>query len=260
VSRPWRSELRLHLQRQGCRAWLRGGWGSRGGAAGLVRVPGRPADSLGAAVRTLRERLPGGAWRSPLRVTLTLSDELAYYALLPADGPWARREERASEHFAATLGLQELTVRVSLAPGARHWLAAAVESRALQVWRGALQAEGLPLVGVRPALVEDLRAVAGEVRGARSLLVLPRGDGAMLLRIEEGALHSLAWERLDLQQPSLLTQRVQAFSGGEVLPVLLAVTDDADTAPLRECARRMQWRWLPLPDGPSKATAEEPAP
>ncbi len=210
MSRPWKSELHVQLGRgmtavASCAPWSRR-------ETAQARAEGAPAQALPAALATLRDAC-GGAL--PDQGRLLVPDELAYFTLVTGSTGWSSARQAAANHFAATLGRQDLVVQVAALPGVGTWLAAAIEPADLQAWQQALAGVGVRLAHVELQLLDDLRRVAAEVPD-EAIVALLREEGTTLVRVERGAPVELSWERCDPRALRLVEQRLLAFQGGIV--------------------------------------------
>lgn len=204
----WRTELRLDLRARGCQAQLIGaGWHERSIAS--ASGSGRGAAALAAALSALRladvETLPAQA-------RLRLSDEYVLHLLLVHAGPRARVMEAACARFEAALGASAGRRVMLVRAGRHHWLASAVEERDLTAWNEALQQAGVRAGPVAPALHDEWLRVGRHIHDEDAVLVLPRDEGATLLRLIDGEPVDLLWERFDGDDPGSLERRVRAFA------------------------------------------------
>lgn len=203
----WRPELWLDLRARGCQARLIGaGWRERSLAA--ASGSGRGATALGAALSALRladvEVLPGQA-------RLRVADEYLLHLLLHHDGSHAQVRQEAQQRFRAVLG--DGARHLMLLPmGRQRWLASALEAADLATWTETLQHAGLRAGRIEPLLHAEWQRVGRQIRDADAVLVLPRDEGATLLRLIDGEPVDLAWERFDSEDSASLERRVRAFA------------------------------------------------
>ena len=207
MSPLWKSELVIRLGREHATVQVRTAW--RRQVTARASAAGRVAEALPALLQALRDQ---GLAELPKHVRLLVPDEHAYLALLPANTAWRQARQRGLDHFAATLGRQDLEVQVIALPGGRWWLAAAIEAADLAAWRQQLGEAGLVLGHVGLALLDDLAAIAHRVADDGVVAVL-REEGMTLLRLAQGAPVELAWERCDPHAQSCIEQRLLAFQG-----------------------------------------------
>jgi hypothetical protein len=208
VSRPWKNELRLSLRTNGCDAELRrSGWSRR--VVASASASGRGAAAITAAIAALRmadiDLLTADA-------RLIVADEYVDFALLGAEVSGPASRQRAADHFADALGHSELLVQTTPLPGARGWLAAAIDLSDYTAWIEALSIAGIQLRHVHPALVEDLNNLADRVEEDNAVLVLLREEGATLLRLGHGVPCAVSWERFDPSNHVALEARLRAFA------------------------------------------------
>ncbi len=209
MSRPWKSELHVQLGRgvtavASCAPWSRR-------VVARAHAEGAPAQALPAALAALRERC--GAL--PAQARLRVPDELVYFTLVTGSTGWSAARQSAVNHFAATLGRQDLVVQVVALPGHGAWLAAAIEPADLQTWQQALAGAGVQLAHVELQLLDDLHRIAAEVPD-EAIIALLRDEGTTLVRVERGVPVELSWERCDPRALRLVEQRLLAFQGGIV--------------------------------------------
>lgn len=207
MSRLWTNELALHLRTHDCFAeLLTPGWPRRvkASASATGRGPAAIQAALSALHLTETALLPA-------YTRLTVADEYVYYHLITDPRPEDAARREAERHFMQMLDRDDLCVQLSRLPGRRGWLAAAISKHDLQSWRRTLASAGLTLSHVHPALVEDLRQLSRQVTENAAVLVLLREQGAMMVRLEEGVLSELAWERFDPHDRLALNARLQAF-------------------------------------------------
>jgi hypothetical protein len=203
----WRPELWLDLRARGCQARLIGaGWRERSLAA--ASGSGRGAAALGAALSALRladvDVLPGQA-------RLRVADEYLLHLLLHHDGSRAQVRQEAQQRFRAVLG--DGARHLMLLPmGRQRWLASALEAADLATWTETLQHAGLRAGRIEPLLHAEWQRVGRQIRDADAVLVLPRDEGATLLRLIDGEPVDLAWERFDSEDSASLERRVRAFA------------------------------------------------
>jgi hypothetical protein len=244
----------LRLGRTHCRAEVRSAW--RREQQAHVTVEGDGAVLIGKAVQALRDQ--GTAL--PSQACLLVPDEQVYLSLLPADTGWGRATQRAVDHFAESLGRQDLVVRVAALPGGRWWLAAALEPVDLQAWQRALESEGVALSNVQLGLLADLRALAPQIAD-RSVLAMLRDEGVLLVRMNEGSPVELRWERCDPHAHACIEQRIQAFlkSGEveEVEPLAMLCRTPAQHDRWLRLAQAHGWALLPPLDTPLDAQRSE---
>lgn len=201
-----RNELRVAIGSRHCEASVwRAGWPARR----VVHAQGPGSDA--AALGRVLANLAAEGQALPRNVCLCLDDDLLHYALLPADGPWSQAQASAVQHFADVLGDDGLLVARRLLPGARQWLAVAADGRQVGAWSQALAEQGCSLRSVRAALLEDLWRHRHQLALSQGVVACLREHGLALAGWRDGRLQALAWERCDMQQPLLWTQRIQAF-------------------------------------------------
>jgi hypothetical protein len=207
VSRLWTSELRLNLRVNDCYAELRSP-GLRGSVLASVNASGRGAAAIEAALAALR--LADIDWIIA-DARLTVADEYVYYALLRGPRSAAAAQIEATRLLTEALNRKDLQVQVSPLPGRRGWLAAAIIRSDLHAWMSALDAGGLQLQHLHPALVEDLRELSGRIPEDEAVLALLREQGVSLVRLHEGVPAVIEWERFDIDNRNAMETRVQAF-------------------------------------------------
>ncbi len=210
MSRPWKSELCVRLGRGTTAVQRLAPWSRR--VLDEAHGEGAPAQALPAALAALRER---AAAPLPAQARLCVPDELAYLSLIAGGSSWHAARQAAANHFAATLGRQDLLVQVVALPGGASWLAAAIEPADLQGWQRALAEAGVRLAHVELQLLDDLRHYAAQVPD-EAVVALLREEGSTLLRIERGVPVELSWERCDPRALRLVEQRLMAFQGAIV--------------------------------------------
>jgi hypothetical protein len=241
VSRLWKSELVLRLDRMRCRAEVRSAW--RRELQASAEVEGVGPTLIAMAIQALRDQ----GVVLPKQACLLVSEEQAYLSLLPADTAWSGATPRATAHFAESLGRLDLVVRVAALPGGRWWLAAAIDPTDLLAWQRAVEQEGMALSNVQLGLLADLRVLASRIAD-RSVLALLRDEGVLLLRLSEGSPVELRWERCDPQAHACIEQRVQAFlkSGevNEVEPMALLCRTPAQHDRWQRLAQAHGWTLL----------------
>jgi hypothetical protein len=242
VSPLWKSELLVRLGRDDCSVQLRSAW--RREVLAEVSTSGTAAEALRLALAGLRER---GHANPPRQARLLVPDERAYFSLLPAHAGWHTARQQAIEHFGTLLARQDLVVQVAELPGARCWLAAAIEAADLQAWRALCAANGLTLAAVELALLHDLQAIATHVRDDM-VVALMRDEGVMLLRVARGAPVELSWERCDQQAQHGVEQRLLAFlKAGEVEktpPLLMLCRSTQQHEAWQRLAKAHRWTTL----------------
>lgn len=205
----------MRLRTSRCQAtFVAGLWRRRHLASAFAN--GAPETSVSGALQSLRAAVQARAaraWRPDRRpaVRLTVPDERVYYALLPARGTWSQQIRQAEAHFGAMLGRDDLAVRSTLLPGGHHWLAAAIEPDDLRSWTAAIHQAGGRLAQLRPALADDLDALAGLAGLDHALLVLLRDEGAMLVVLDGQRPCGLMWLRFGAHDAQALLRGVRAF-------------------------------------------------
>lgn len=246
MSLQWRNELRLSLGPRHCSGAV---WaaGIRPRQLGAAQVSG--GDAL--LDRVLGE-LVGQGIDLPQQASVCLGDELLYYALLPADGPWREVESRAMAHFSDALGQDSLLVGAALTPCGRRWLAVAAEGPRIEDINEVLAERGVGLHRVTAELLDELGRI-GRDAPSDGVLVMLRHQGAMLLAMQAGSVIDLTWERMDLQATASVRARVLAYAertalsgeGGQT-DVLLVSRMGEPVAHLAELAKAESWRHLSL--------------
>ena len=227
-----RRPLHIELQTHGCtiRRPLRWGLTARDEAfEDVASGSGRGAQALDAALANLRQtselRHPVGA-PLPLAARLTVADEYVRYDIVL--GRDLRRSDqehalaRATHRFADRLGHDDCIVAVTPMPGSDDWLSAALDREEVSVWTQVLESHGVRLQYLHPALVEDLRRIAGQIHDADALVVLPREEGALFLRLHAGAPRQLHWQALDPQETAIFEWRLREFATRTAPPALAA--------------------------------------
>lgn len=246
-----RNELRIAIGGRRCEASVwHAGWPARR----IAHVQGPGSDA--AALTALLSSLSADGQALPRTARLCLDDDLLHYALLPADGPWSQAQTRAVRHFSDVLGDDGLLVARRLLPGARQWLTVAADGNLVSAWSQALAEQGCTLRAVQAALLEDLWRHRHQLAMTEGVVACLRAQGLALAGWRQGRLQSLAWERCDMQQPILWTQRIQAFAarlalGSDGAPATGAAADtgvlllapDADLAGVQQAiAPFAHWR------------------
>lgn len=256
MSRRWRSEIDAVLTVRHCEVSVAPGWFAAASAArGRGDGPGPQAitDALNALAASTSEKLPR-------RACLTVPDEQVYFAVLPASTPWSQRMDNAVRHFTESLGRHDLHVRISLVDAGRSWLAAAIEAESLQAWSRPFLDAGIALRAIEPALTRDLSHFAAALPNS-GVLVMARGEGAMLLHLHAGEVVDLRWERCG---PAQLEARVDAFAA----PLLRAdptleialLAGSAGEWPLPALAVERGWRTLQPPGLPEPHAQQDAVP
>jgi hypothetical protein len=241
VSLRWKSELAATLGRGRCHVEVQPGlFGLRSSAQGAGT--GDAPAAIAAALQALLAQAEAGL---PKHANLTVPDECVYYALLPATSPWSKRHEIAAQHFAESLGRQDLRVRISLVDAGRSWLAAAIDEADRLAWAQPFVDAGVALRSIRPALIADLERLAPDIP-SDGVTVMVRDEGVMLLVIAADELVELRWERCD---ESDFEQRVEAFAraaskGGPPLPVAVFTDDLEFSGAVARIAAGHQWKQL----------------
>lgn len=239
-----KSELAWRWSPRGARLALwPAGWGGRPAAT----VHGDAGDGAFAA---LHDALAAQVPALPTRVRLRLDDGHLFYRLHDATGAWGAGREAAVRGLREATGLSDLQVATTLTPCGRHWLAVGVSLALLAEAEAQLAERGARLVGVEADLPEDLRRL-GRGLPDDGLVVLPRTDGAMLVRLDAGGLTDIAWEHGDPDDLDALAARVDGHLSREgwpdgVTPTVLLAPADADQATcLAGLAQRRGWTLAP---------------
>ncbi len=201
-----KNELRVAMGSRHCEASL---WRAGFLPRRLAHAQGAGSDA--AALSTVLAGLATEGHALPRSATLCLDDDLVHYALLPADGPWSTVQARATQHFCEVLGDDSLLVARRLLPGARRWLAVATDARQVSAWSQVLADQRCTLRSVGVALLEDLWRNRHQLALRNGVVACLRDHGLALAGWRDGQLQDLVWERCDMQQPLLWTQRIQAF-------------------------------------------------
>jgi hypothetical protein len=257
VSQPWKSELQVRLTRDACAVQLRAPWSRR--VLAEASADGTAAEALPAALKALR-RL--GHDPLPAQARLLVPEELVYLSLRPACHAWRIAHRDAVDHFAQALGRQDLIVQVAAMPGGAAWLAAAIEPADLSAWQRLFGEQGLALVHVELALLDDLHHVADQV-GAHATVALMRDEGMTLVRVADAVPVELSWERCDLQAQRTIEQRLLAYQGtilsSEPAPLLMLCRTAKQRVQWQRLARGHHWTLLLRGEAPQVAAMELPA-
>lgn len=201
-----KNEVRLSLGSRHSSAGLwRAGWTAR--CIGKAESHGGD----GAAIERLLARLRETAPALPRRATVCVDDEWLHYALLPATGSWRQADLAARRHFADILGDDSRLVARQLLPGARQWLVVALDGALVTQWHDTLADQGIGLRKVQAALLQDLWRCRGDLPQRDGVVAVLRRHGVALAGFQGGELHSLGWERCDMDQPQIWIDRIQAF-------------------------------------------------
>ena len=143
-----------------------------------------------------------------------------------------------------------MLVDTTLAPCGSRWIAAAIDAVQVGAWRDALEARGIDLRSVRPALLEDLWSLRPHITLRDGLLVLVRSEGASMIGLRGNAVSEIAWERCDVADGVTLGERIDtalldrctADEAPSPVSVCL-VPQHAEPLPaLRELAQRRGWQ------------------
>ena len=208
---PLKNELRLRLgpQHRAAEVWS-GGLFPR--LSGETSQPGRSATPIDDLVATLAQAGLG----LPRHASVCAEDEYIYYATLPALSSGKQANAAAGEYFANMLGDADVLVDATLAPCGTRWIAAAIDAALVKGWRQSLEAHGVALNSVRPALLEDLWALRPHVDLSDGVLAMVRTEGVNLIALQQGRVVDVAWERCDVDDLPVLADRI-ASSGAELL-------------------------------------------
>jgi hypothetical protein len=250
VSLLLRNELRIRVSAQACEAQVwHAGWARR--PAAVARVVG---GNDGQLEQTLDALLDQGQVL-PRRAAISVADEFLYFAVLPASGSGKDAQAQARDHFAESLGDEELLVSVQLSPDNGRWLAVALPVTLLETWRHALATLGVTVRSISAGLFDDLWHWQVSWPKGDELIVLRRDQGVMCLGVLSGAVHSIGWERCDVSQVEVWCARVQACaerlaaareeaSADDPIPVTLMPADEDDAQSLRTLSASLGWQVL----------------
>jgi hypothetical protein len=241
---PLRNELRLRLgpQHRIAEVW-----------SGLLfpRLAGETAQPgpSNAPIDELVATLSQAGVELPRRASVCVEDEYVYYTSLSGLGGWKEANEAAGAYFSDLLGDLDLLVDSTLSPCGTRWISAAIDASLVQGWRQSLEAHGVSLHSVHPALLEDLWALRPHVALDDGVLAMVRSEGVSLVAIAAGAVVDLAWERCDVDDFGVLSERI-ASGGAELLdadesqplPVCLVASPQGDLEALRELAASRAWQ------------------
>lgn len=242
MSRLWKSELHLRIGHEHCDVGVWEGPPWRRECVQQLRGAGTGRVGMDAVLGLLAA---SGA-EMPKRAQLMIEDELVFYTLLPAELNWSGVQERAARYFSEALGMPDLQIEVALAPGGRHWIAAALPGAELDQWLDALEERQIEVRSVRLALLQDLQQVARQLAAHTDVLALVRDHGAMVLRLSDGGLDRMRWERVDWHDAVELLSRLGAERPDDRLHTacLLPATPTQHAA-LDLPGRQAGWQVLP---------------
>jgi hypothetical protein len=242
VSLLSKSELRLRIGHEHCDLGLWQGLPWRRSCVQQVRGQGSGRAGIDAALA----QLATAGTALPQHARLVIEDELVFYTLLPAGLGWGDVMARAERYFDDALGLPELQIELALAPGGRHWIAAALPGAELDPWLDALEERQIEVVSLRLALLEDLQQVRRQIAPDTSALALVREHGALVLGLDGGAIDRLSWERIDWHDTPALLTRLGALRGSAAQQAgCLVPTTRAQHAALDLPGRQSGWQVLP---------------
>lgn len=238
-----KSELTLRLgHRQVELALWQGRWWSRRCTLRL-RAAGSGRAALDMALARAQAHLSAQGADLPARADLVIDDDCVYYALVEAGWRWPQARAQAEAHFAEVFGPEAPELEMTLAPGGRHWIAAALEAAVIDPWLAALDERGIETGRIGVALLEDLAARPAIGAG---LIVLLREQGALVLGLQRGALVRLEWLRLDWHDSAVLQTRLAAQQTPDLDDGLVLLPDNpAQHALLEPLARSLGWQLRP---------------
>jgi hypothetical protein len=247
VSLLLKSELRLRVGARHCVAEV---W--RAGVMARCVARAFAQDETLNLVETAMAALEARGIALPTRATLSVEDELLYFASLPATMPARAALVAAREHFSAALGEHELLVGVTLTSSGQRWLASALPAELLEAWRMTLNERDITLQAVQPAVLHDLQGLGTKILPDHGLVVLARNEGLSLVSVDTTGVTELNWERRDLSDLPGLAARVQAQLAQMATlqdaldpshpGVLLAPLTEAQAISLRPLAEAQGWR------------------
>ncbi len=258
MSLRWRSELEIRLGADHCALAIAPArrWGAR-------REPVAAACPLAALPATLARLAEEG--RLPARCSVVLEDDQVFYTLVPSTLAWQDARPLAEQRFAAALPGLSLRTEAVLLPGGAQWLGAAFDADAFERRLAPLASQGLRIVSVRTALLDDLRIAAPRIARDSRVLGLVREQGVMVLGLAQGSIASLAWERLDWRDGERLARRLAAAAaepgpagGPQAGPITLLPTSAAQQQGL--AAQAKTWGWTVLAALVPAALPGAPAP
>lgn len=242
MSRLWKSELRLRVGHEHCDLGLWQGAPWKRECVLQLRAPGTGRAGIDAA---LGQCAASGA-DLPEQARLVIDDDCVFFALLEAGLRWSDARERAERHFNEALGLPDLQIELALAPGGRHWIAAAMAGADLDGWLDALDERQIMVTSVRLALLEDLQQVRRQLDPDTAVLAMVREHGAMVLGLDRGGLDRMSWERVDWHDAAELLARLgaQRQDGAATTACLIPATRAQHLA-LEMPGRQAGWQVLP---------------
>jgi len=179
---------------------------------------GEPWESAAAAL----SRLAGEIGKASVRVTVTLSNHFARYALVPWSEGLAKAEEEAAFArycFAKVHGERAKDWDLRLSPGASGAarIASAVDAPLVRAVRSAFSG-GAKLVSVRPYLMSAFNRARTQLASARAWLLLVEPGRTCLARLEQGRWAAVRNARGELEGPEQwagLLDRERHVAGGE---------------------------------------------
>lgn len=215
MSLRWKSELEVRLGAQHCEVTLvdRSIWSGARQPPTWVRADGAGPVAIHAAIAQLE--VP--AARLPRRARVVLGDDLMYFCAVDAGSGLAETEPQARAQaealLAQALDTTTLQIEVSLLPGGRTWLAAAVDIGVLDQALDALLYHRIDASRVSPAVLDDFAAVQQLLPAEVCTLALLREQGASLLGFEHGRLSAVEWAHVDWRERESLFERLGAYAG-----------------------------------------------
>ena len=181
-------------------------------------APGEPWEGATAAL----SRLSSEIGKASARVTVTLSNHFARYALVPWSEGLARAQEEAAFArycFARIHGERSKDWDLRLSPGASGAarIASAVDAPLVRAVRSAFSGRA-KLVSVQPYLMSAFNRARAQLAGARAWLLLVEPGRTCLARLEQGRWAAVRNARGDAdgpQQWAALLDRERHLAGGD---------------------------------------------
>lgn len=213
----------------------------RRGWSAAPRAKCAAAGSGAAALNRCLQRIQEEGRRIPKRARLLVDEPLAVLATAEAHDQWSEARARArvelnSRHTAAAIQSE-----VYLLPGRRLWLGVAMESDRAEAWEASLRAAGVSSVRLELSLFESLSKWRERLADFSGLVGLVRDASITFLRLENGAVTSLAVERHTGEEPGDLLPLVERHANPS--PIERALLAAAGTA--RVEAVKLIWRAPP---------------
>ncbi len=199
-----KNRLDLLIGTKTCHSRMLGPWPTR-----TVLQEEVLSDTSVRALQTMLSKL-AETKQLPASARLVLGTDHVCTALIAGTLTRAKAQEQAQAKLSDALGTNAVSIALSLLPGGRYWLAAAIADAVVQPWIDTLVANKVRISSITAEISEQLAQLPSLTLPSQAILAFPSASQATLVFLDDGEIAGIDWEDRGGDQAAQLAERAKA--------------------------------------------------